>query len=92
MSGSNPFIIHPPRKSRRTRWWGDIFFRVLTAGGALVLVGTLLAIVTVLYDGSSASRIQFGFSFLWGWTWNPTTGVFGVLPFLAATLVTSGSP
>jgi phosphate transport system permease protein len=54
---------------------------------------SVLAITAViayeLYRNSRLPIEKFGWSFLWGTTWDPVAEQFGVLPFLYGTLVTS---
>ena len=59
---------------------------LLSAGAILVLV---LAIFLSLFLQSIPSLKAFGFSFLYGKTWDPVSGIFGALPFLVGTLMTS---
>ncbi len=53
-----------------------------------VLVITAL-LVYELYSSSALSRTKFGWSFLFGQTWDPVAGEFGALPFIYGTLMTS---
>jgi phosphate transport system permease protein len=89
MPDANSFPAPPPPRARRPRWWGDLVFRVLTAAGALILVGALLAIIGILFNGSSGSRLHSGIGFLFG-QWDPNHNLFDILPFISGTLVTSG--
>jgi len=57
---------------------------------ALFILLLALAIVGILVYSSQQSFHHFGWGFLWGTTWDPTAQVFGVLPFVIGTLVTSG--
>lgn len=64
------------------------FRRILyLAGISTVLL--LLAIFISLFIASVPAIKQFGFGFLISTVWNPVTTQFGVLPFLAGTLLTS---
>jgi phosphate transport system permease protein len=66
---------------------------VFRAGSTAVAVGILAIAValglTLLLDGW-ASIVRFGPAFLWGQTWDITTGVYGALPAICGTLITSG--
>jgi phosphate transport system permease protein len=64
-------------------------FRLTLLLAAIVVVGVVAATLVTLLIGSSASLKAFGFSFLTGTTWDPVSGVFGSLPFLVGTLVSS---
>ncbi len=60
---------------------------VLTSAMAIIVVTGLLALE--LYWNSSLTRHAFGWSFLWGRTWDPVFEKFGALPFVYGTVVTS---
>jgi phosphate transport system permease protein len=57
---------------------------------ALVLVVTA-AILLGIIDGSQPTIREFGGSFITGQTWDPVQEVYGALPFIFGTLVTSFS-
>jgi phosphate transport system permease protein len=61
---------------------------VVTASAALILFLTAL-LVYELWVNSHLAREKFGWHFLFTSTWDPNTGVFGALPFLYGTVVTS---
>ena len=73
------------------RWLGDRIFAVVVVllGMSIIALATAMAIV-LFGEGSLALR-QFGFwDFLRGTTWDPAVQlVFGALPFLFGTVVTS---
>ena len=86
-----PLPAKIPRRSDHHRWGDRIFYGLVFAVG-LSVIGLALAIVVSLVYSSQQSFRVFGWSFLWGTVWNPTptdTGPFGVVPFIAGTLVTS---
>lgn len=56
---------------------------------AVLILVLALAIVAILVYSSKQSIHEIGWGFLWGTTWNPTGEVYGVLPFVVGTLVTS---
>jgi phosphate transport system permease protein len=64
------------------------FRRLLYLSGIGVVL-LLLAILASLSVASLPAIKQHGFSFLIGTVWDPVTGEFGALPFLAGTLLTS---
>ena len=69
--------------------WGDTLFRLGTgATGAVVLVVLGLVIVVLVVESWPSLR-TFGLGFLAGAEWNPNTSVFGALPFIYGTVVTS---
>ncbi len=56
---------------------------------ALILVLFIFVIISVLIERSWKSITTFGFSFLTGQTWNPLRHMYGSLPFLYGTLISS---
>ncbi len=56
---------------------------------ALSVLVITAVIAYELYRNSHLSIARFGWSFLWGTTWDPIAEQFGALPFLYGTLVTS---
>ena len=68
---------------------GDRIFRRLTFGFAasIFLITALIALTLLVHSRFSLRR--YGFGFLWGQTWDPVAEVFGALPFLYGTLVSS---
>jgi len=68
---------------------GDTILKAIVAAAALFIIGLLVAIAVELYEGASASMGKFGVSFLVGSTWDPVHEIFGALPFIYGTLVTS---
>ncbi len=87
-------VKFPSRALWYTQWarrfkHGDVFFRALTIlASALVLLVTL-AIGYELWQNSALPRAKFGLEFLTGIDWNPVTNVFGALPYIYGTLLTS---
>ena len=73
------------------RHWrhADRAFRWGTCAFALGVVAIALLVATVLFRGSEASRAKFGWGFLVGSAWDPVALVFGALPFIYGTLMTS---
>ena len=56
---------------------------------AIAVVLLVLLIAWELWRGSQEARHAFGFGFVTSSDWNPVTGVFGALPYIFGTLVTS---
>ncbi|HXY47452.1 MAG TPA: phosphate ABC transporter permease subunit PstC [Thermoplasmata archaeon] len=85
---SPPSSPEAPKPRPVSRWPDRIFVGFVGIVGAGVLA-LALAIVAILVYSARSSFNRFGLAFLWGSTWNPQTEVFGVLPFVAGTLITS---
>ena len=79
--------VMPP--SGVTRGWGDRVFRLLARSAALSLVVIVMALVAVMVRAALPSIRAFGWSFLATSKWNPVTEVFGALPLIYGTLVSS---
>jgi phosphate transport system permease protein len=69
---------------------GDTIVKIALAAAAFFIIGLLVALAVELFTGSAASIIKFGPGFLVGSTWDPVHEVFGALPFIYGTLLTSG--
>ncbi len=69
--------------------WGDAVFRVLTALFALSVVVVLLAIALQMTRASQASLEKFGLGFITSQEWDPVKNIFGALPFIYGTIVSS---
>jgi phosphate transport system permease protein len=76
---------------RLSRVTVDDVFRAVTSGIALAVVLIIGLIVFVLISGSYSVFQRFGVNFVTGLNWNPVAGreVFGALPYLLGTIVTS---
>jgi phosphate transport system permease protein len=57
------------------------------AGG--IVVAVLAAILLIMFLGGRQAFETFGLGFIWNSEWNPVTGVYGALPAITGTLVTS---
>ncbi len=71
------------------RRWGDPLFRLLTHAGALSLVLLTVAIVGAMAWAAWPSLQAFGWTFVVTSTWDPVAEIFGALPFIYGTLVSS---
>lgn len=69
--------------------WGDLAFRVLTALFALSVVLTLGAMAFQMTQASEESIEKFGLGFVTGTEWDPVRELFGALPFIYGTVVSS---
>ncbi len=72
----------------RARWADGLFRVVLTAFGFIIIL-LVIAIAAKLVVSSLLAIQKFGLSFLWTSRWDPVHGIFGALPFLYGTLVSS---
>ncbi|MDG6901213.1 MAG: phosphate ABC transporter permease subunit PstC [Nitrososphaerota archaeon] len=68
---------------------GDTLLKVTVGAAALLIVLLIIALGYEIYTGSALSIFHFGFSFLTGSVWDPVHEVFGALPFLYGTVLTS---
>jgi phosphate transport system permease protein len=68
---------------------GDRFFRysVMFFGGIVIAIAA--AMLSKLIFSSHLAWKQFGFKFLWTSTWDPVEEVFGALPFIYGTVMSS---
>ncbi len=67
----------------------DRRFRRLTAAASALIVLALFAMALQMALGALPSLREHGFAFLTGSLWDPARGVFGALPFVWGTLVSS---
>ncbi|MGA2385243.1 MAG: phosphate ABC transporter permease subunit PstC [Candidatus Bathyarchaeia archaeon] len=68
---------------------GDTVVKIVLAAAAFFVIALLVALAVELFSGSAASINEFGFSFLTGSTWDPSHNIYGALPFIYGTLLTS---
>lgn len=68
---------------------GDGSFRILVLVVATALPALFLAYLIVLAVRSSSSIIKFGLEFLIGTSWDPPKDIFGALPMIYGSVVTS---
>ncbi|MBI5838086.1 MAG: phosphate ABC transporter permease subunit PstC [Candidatus Eisenbacteria bacterium] len=78
-----------PAWTRPRRRVGDAVFKGLVGGFALAVVVLGLAMAWELLQASMPSIRAFGWKFLWTSTWDPVQEVYGALPFIYGTLVSS---
>jgi len=81
----------PSADSQKTvsRWPDRIFYAIIGLVG-IGIIALAIAIVLILVRNSKLSIDTFGWAFLYGTTWNPNAQIYGVVPFVAGTLITSG--
>jgi phosphate transport system permease protein len=68
---------------------GDLLFKWLTLGMGLSVGALILLVGFTLWRGAAQSVHQFGTRFLTSSAWDPVQEVFGALPFIYGTLVSS---
>jgi phosphate transport system permease protein len=74
---------------RRSARWLDPAFRATTAALAVLVLLLIAAMAVVLYRKGHLSVVTFGLNFLWSREWDPVRGVFGALPSIYGTVVSS---
>src|SRR5690348_3321866 len=82
----------PPQtrpRVRRRRHYGDRVYRATLTGLAMLLPLLLLMVGLELTLSAWPSITKFGFSFLWGSTWDPVAEHYGAAPMIFGTLVSS---
>jgi phosphate transport system permease protein len=67
----------------------DLVFRLGTGGFAWVVVGIVVLVGLLLAATSTQVFEKFGLSFLTGSTWDPVASLYGALPFIVGTLLSS---
>jgi phosphate transport system permease protein len=67
----------------------DRLFRGGTRVAASLLVAALLAIGLMLWLSSSQAFGTFGLGFITGLTWDPVAAIYGALPYVVGTILTS---
>ncbi len=68
---------------------GDWLFRRVTAGFALLIIALIGAMAYEMTLASSLSLKEFGLGFVAGTLWDPVRQIFGALPFIYGTVVSS---
>lgn len=81
MNDSGKTLINPA--------YTDRMFRVVSAGSALLAPVLLVALFVQLGVGSAPAWREFGPGFLTGTEWDPVRNVYGALPAIVGTLLTT---
>ena len=68
---------------------GDLVFRALALFFAATVIGIVLLMVAEMTQASKASLSAFGLHFIVSQEWDPVREVFGALPFIYGTVVSS---
>jgi len=69
--------------------FGDLVFESVAAGFAFCIIALLILIAYELIAKSALSIDKFGWIFLISTTWDPVHEIFGALPFIFGTVVSS---
>jgi phosphate transport system permease protein len=69
--------------------FGDSAFQQLTRAAAILVLLLLSGVIISLIDGSIPAFRAYGFGFLVSERWNPVTEIFGALPAIYGTIITS---
>lgn len=77
------------RKEAGSSRFGDRTFEWLTLFMALSIFVLIALIGFALFSGARPALQKFGWHFLFGSTWDPGNDIFGALPFIFGTLVSS---
>ena len=91
LSGGRDVISAVPSRAKvldRLRL-GDIIFRNVTRGAAVLVLVILGGVIVALISGSLPALREFGFNFLITERWNPVTEKFGAIAPIYGTVVTS---
>ncbi|MET0747594.1 MAG: phosphate ABC transporter permease subunit PstC, partial [Rhizobium sp.] len=81
-------VMEMTAASRKFRTQDRIFY-FMTLGSAAFVVLLLLAIILVLVLDALPTFQAFGLSFLWGTRWSAPSDIYGAVPALVGTLVSS---
>ncbi|HLO36350.1 MAG TPA: phosphate ABC transporter permease subunit PstC [Candidatus Deferrimicrobium sp.] len=81
--------LSPRRLTSRSGALPDRLFRTTTGIAALVVAVLILAIGGLLLVNSREAFERFGPGFVIGTTWDPVAGIYGALPYIVGTLLSS---
>jgi phosphate transport system permease protein len=83
-------IAQELRRGRRMRdWLGDRLLLIVTLGASVAAIGLIGLIAWKIIRGAHLAFSTFGISFIWGTVWDANKNVFGALPGLYGTAITS---
>ncbi|MCI4343631.1 MAG: phosphate ABC transporter permease subunit PstC [Thermoplasmata archaeon] len=82
-------LSSPLPRPRKGHVWGDRIFGVLVAGAGLFVIFLVFAIASILITQSRLAFDSYGLAFLIGTRWDVSHEVYGAVPFIAGTLLTS---
>lgn len=78
-------VLSRPRRSL----WLDSIFQKTSQGLAIAILLLVAAIVIELAIAAVPALKEFGLGFLWTMEWNPVKNIYGILPQIYGTLVSS---
>jgi phosphate transport system permease protein len=81
--------IKPNLRRKRRFGFGDEVFANLSMLFTAILVGLLLVLVIILFIDAWPAIRQFGISFISSSVWDPVRNIFGALPAIYGTLLSS---
>ena len=84
----SPYALDTSRRRLGDRV-GDLSLRGITLAAALAAIALLGAIIWKVLDLAWPSISKYGLGFVSGQTWDPVNKVFGALPFIYGTVVSS---
>ena len=84
-----PAVERPLHVRRLRDRFGDRLLAGITGLAALAAIVVMVAIVLKVFGASRLAYDKFGLSFLWGRVWDANVDVYGALPFIFGTAVTS---
>ncbi len=87
--GEEATTPEPVAKKGSSSKIGDLIFKYTVMGAAVLVVALVVVLALELLDGSSLSLSAFGGGFFTSSVWDPVHNIFGALPFIYGTLVTS---
>ena len=88
MVSNDTQILTAPKRVKDTHFADRVFRKILRLI-AWSMIGIMLAIFVLLLKLALPSLSKFGFHFISGTDWNPPIDIFGALPFIYGTLMSS---
>jgi phosphate transport system permease protein len=73
----------------KKKFTGDSVFQATLKLSAYVLLVIIIGFFITTIFSSHSAFYRFGFKFITGSEWDPVSGIFGALPFIVGTLLTS---
>lgn len=86
---AKPAPWKPARRHRRINNWGDLLFQGLALFFALAIPALMALMILVMWGTAKAVFAHFGWRFFISQSWDPVRDVYGALPFIYGTVVSS---